>query len=60
MKAQPVKKFDQNNLHRHADFAKPEAVKEQHIPVPATAAASTVSRTESTESFEDFLGGRLA
>ncbi|KAH8170692.1 rad52/22 family double-strand break repair protein [Sarocladium implicatum] len=63
MKAEPVKKFDQNNLHRHADYVRPGATKAEPLvpaaPVPAAPVAMAVTtKTEPSESFEefDFLG----
>lgn len=56
MKAQPVKKFDQQNLHRHADFVKMEEAKQEPVALPVVSVSMT-SRTEPSESFEDFLGG---
>ncbi|OAA57661.1 RAD52 DNA repair protein RADC [Cordyceps fumosorosea ARSEF 2679] len=65
IKAQPVKKFDQDNLHRHSDFVKKD------VPVPAaavvtraagsgsgssSASATAAVKAEALESFEDFLG----
>lgn len=62
MKAEPVKKFDQNNLHRHADFVKTEAAKGAAMPptVPVAPTVAAVSKMEPSESFEefDFLGGK--
>lgn len=62
IKAEPVKRFDQDNLHRHSDFVKRDMVRVEPtiavtkvVPVikaePATAVA---------DSFEDFLGGMLS
>ncbi|RDA93641.1 hypothetical protein CP533_4852, partial [Ophiocordyceps camponoti-saundersi (nom. inval.)] len=65
VKAQPVKRFDQDNLHRHADFAT-EKRKESRIkpepplptPIPQHQQQQQQSKTEmlKAESFEDFLG----
>ncbi|KAH6899901.1 hypothetical protein B0T10DRAFT_469073 [Thelonectria olida] len=60
LKAEPVKKFDQNKLHRHSDFIKQETQK----PAPFTSAAGPVATTTVVkkepagvaDSFEDFLG----
>ncbi|KND89688.1 DNA repair and recombination protein rhm52 [Tolypocladium ophioglossoides CBS 100239] len=52
VKAQPVKRFDQDNLHRHADFVRKDLVK-----VEGTGNAAAVAlKAEPAESFEDFLG----
>lgn len=66
LKAEPVKKFDQDNLHRHADFVKKELVKAERpalqppaAPVSAPVAPS-VKQEVINESFEDFLGGMLS
>ncbi|KAM5352449.1 hypothetical protein ACJ41O_005172 [Fusarium nematophilum] len=55
MKAEPVKKFDQGNLHRHSDYVKPDAVKSEPAPPPATVVKPEPALPMS-ESFEDFLG----
>ncbi|KAK0384915.1 hypothetical protein NLU13_7394 [Sarocladium strictum] len=55
MKAQPVKKFDQQNLHRHADYIKKEVAKDEPVAMPVTA-VGMISRADPSESFEDFLG----
>jgi DNA repair and recombination protein RAD52 len=60
LKAQPVKKFDQNNLHRHSDFVKKEEIQEQPARPTALPVANTASKVEPSESFEDFLGGKSA
>ncbi|PFH58211.1 hypothetical protein XA68_14010 [Ophiocordyceps unilateralis] len=54
VKAHPVKRFDQENLHRHADFAtRKEPVKaEPAVTLPKT----ELLKAEPAESFEDFLG----
>lgn len=58
LKAQPVKKFDQNNLHRHSDFVKKENIQEQQPVIPAPVpTANVVNKLEPADSFEDFLGG---
>lgn len=63
-KAQPVKKFDPNNLHRHADFVKEEPKGDIPVPRPAVAAPQAAvaqpTKVEPSESFEDFLGGMLS
>ncbi|GJN70748.1 DNA repair protein rad52 [Purpureocillium lilacinum] len=64
VKAQPVKKFDQDNLHRHADFVKRESASTSaaltNITAPTaagTTTSTTLPKTEPSESFEeDFLG----
>ncbi|KAM3426248.1 hypothetical protein NHJ13734_009560 [Beauveria thailandica] len=69
LKAQPVKKFAQDNLHRHADFVKKDAPVIYTTPEAATAAsasgsssdpsfasAAAAAKAEASESFEDFLG----
>ncbi|KAL3960686.1 hypothetical protein ACCO45_005803 [Purpureocillium lilacinum] len=64
VKAQPVKKFDQDNLHRHADFVKRESASTSAAPTNITAptaagttTSTTLPKTEPSESFEeDFLG----
>lgn len=59
LKAQPVKKFDQNNLHRHSDFIKKEEEVDQP-PKPITAPpAKPLNLLDPAESFEDLLGGEL-
>ncbi|KAL6866159.1 DNA repair protein rad52 [Amphichorda felina] len=58
-KAQPVKKFDPNNLHRHADFVAKDRVKEEPAPRAAVMAAAP-PKPKPAESFEDFLGGMLS
>jgi DNA repair and recombination protein RAD52 len=72
-KAQPVKKFDPNNLHRHADFVAKEEVKEgppsravvvgpppPPPPPPPPLQQQQQPKAEPSESFEDFLGGMLS
>ncbi|KAF4438490.1 DNA repair and recombination protein RAD52 [Fusarium austroafricanum] len=62
MKAEPVKKFDQGNLHRHADFIKRDPVRPE--PAVATSAAPAAPMVKSepapplpvAESFDDYLG----
>ncbi|KAG5916081.1 hypothetical protein E4U42_007810 [Claviceps africana] len=60
VKAQPVKKFDQDNLHRHADF-----IKRDVNPMPGGSTTVTAAKNangpaavklEPSESFEDYLG----
>ncbi|KHN99403.1 DNA repair and recombination protein rhm52 [Metarhizium album ARSEF 1941] len=59
VKAQPVKKFNQDNLHRHSDFVRKDAsmsgTSATAGPVKNTTAPATLS-VEAAESFEDFLG----
>lgn len=72
LKAQPYKKFDQDNLHRHPDFVKKDAPVTYALPgttgTVATAPggsnssatfalAAAAAKAEASESFEDFLGG---
>lgn len=52
VKAQPIKKFAEDNLHRHADFVKKHLAKAE----PAAGAAAVVPKAEPAESFDDFLG----
>ena len=59
IKAQPVRKFDQNNLHRHSTFIKTEA-KEEPTAVVALPAVTAAQKMDVTESFEDLLGGMLS
>ncbi|KAK7220481.1 hypothetical protein V2G26_008484 [Clonostachys chloroleuca] len=55
VKAEPVRKFDQNNLHRHADFVKKEEVKEQKVSnVPP--APEALPNLPWSDSFEDLIG----
>ncbi|TQV93961.1 RAD52 DNA repair protein RADC [Cordyceps javanica] len=67
IKAQPVKKFDQDNLHRHSDFVKKETPATVMMPAAAAAesdstsassfaSAAAAAKAEASESFEDFLG----
>lgn len=56
IKAQPVKKFAEDNLHRHADFVRQEPPKGEAADVPAVNGV----KVETTESFEDYLGGILS
>lgn len=56
VKAQPVKKFDQDNLHRHADFVRREPEKTETAGIPAL----VPFKLESAESFEDLIGGMLS
>lgn len=71
LKAQPFRKFDQDNLHRHSDFAKKDAPITYAMPDATTAtaksgssagqsfaSAAAAAKAEATESFEDFLGGK--
>lgn len=57
VKAQPIRRFDQDNLHRHSDFVKKELMRvESHsLPPPPVEA-----KTDASESFEDFLGGMFS
>lgn len=56
LKAQPFRKFDQDNLHRHGDFVKKDIVKTEPVSNPVPAAL----KAQASESFEDFLGGMLS
>ncbi|KAI8669299.1 hypothetical protein NCS57_00744500 [Fusarium keratoplasticum] len=61
VKAEPVKKFDQDNLHRHSDFIKRDAPKIEPVaPAPPAAPTTTIVKTEPalpmSESFDDYLG----
>ncbi|TWU79120.1 DNA repair protein rad52 [Metarhizium rileyi] len=59
VKAQPVKKFDQDNLHRHSDFVKKDITMTGTTTTTGTAkhtTGPTTLKVEATESFEDFLG----
>ncbi|KAJ6783637.1 hypothetical protein PWT90_05799 [Aphanocladium album] len=69
LKAQPFRKFDQDHLHRHSDFAKKDAPVTYAMPEAAAAAsgsgsgsgssfasAAAAAKAEASESFEDFLG----
>lgn len=65
VKAEPVKKFDQDNLHRHSDFIKRDAPKIEPVaPAPPAAPTTTIVKTEPalpmSESFDDYLGGILS
>ena len=57
LRAEPVKKFDQDNLHRHHDFVKKELVKAETVP---TSVPTGLKTEPMAESFEDFLGGMLS
>ncbi|KAI6781671.1 Sts1 protein [Emericellopsis cladophorae] len=63
-KAQPVKKFDPNNLHRHSDFKEDvkveEPAKAPAAPAPEIPPLQARPKMEASESFEDFLGGMLS
>lgn len=62
-KAQPVKKFDPKNLHRHADFVTKDEANVELASKAATATtlpAAPQPKIEPSESFEDFLGGMLS
>jgi DNA repair and recombination protein RAD52 len=65
VKAEPVKKFDQDNLHRHSDFIKRDVPKIEPVaPAPPAAPTTTIVKTEPalpmSESFDDYLGGILS
>lgn len=60
VKAQPVKKFDQDNLHRHSDFVKKDSTMTGTAAPTKSAMGPTSLKVEPTESFEDFLGGMLS
>ena len=64
IKAQPVKKFDVENLHRHPDFVKrdvaatgPKVNAPASLPVLDVAASVPGIKFEREESFDDYLGG---
>lgn len=74
LKAHPVKKFDQDNLHRHSDFMRKDLTKIEPIGntnanrntvgngsgnTSITAPSGGV-KPEPIDSFEDFLGGMLS
>jgi DNA repair and recombination protein RAD52 len=64
IKAEPVKKFDQDNLHRHSDFIKRDIARAG--PAAPAPPAAPVVKTEPApplpvaESFDDYLGGILS
>lgn len=64
IKAEPVKRFDPDNLHRHPDFIKRDVVRAG--PAAPAASAAPVVKTEpvpplpAAESFDDYLGGILS
>lgn len=68
VKAQPVRKFDQDNLHRHSDFIKRDVPLPEGPPTGAggrntangSGPAPAVLKLDPTESFEDYLGGMLS
>lgn len=61
IKAQPVKKFDQNNLHRHPTFVKPDVKEEPVAAAPAALpAVAAAQKLDVMDSFEDLLGGMLS
>lgn len=63
VKAQPVKKFDQDNLHRHSGFVRKDASTAGTVAMAGPAKSATgpaALKVEPTESFEDFLGGMLS
>ncbi|KAH7011642.1 hypothetical protein EDB80DRAFT_397443, partial [Ilyonectria destructans] len=62
IKAEPVKRFDQDNLHRHSDFVKRDMVRvEPTIAVTKVVPAIKAEpATAVADSFEDFLGGMLS
>lgn len=60
VKAHPVKKFDQDNLHRHSDFVKRDIVVTGGTAIGAAGKSTNgppaALKLEPTESFEDYLG----
>ncbi|KAG6168885.1 hypothetical protein E4U51_001868 [Claviceps purpurea] len=64
VKAQPVRKFDQDNLHRHSDFIKRDVPLPEGPPTGAGGRntanglepAPAALKLDPTESFEDYLG----
>ncbi|KAF7542949.1 hypothetical protein G7Z17_g11145 [Cylindrodendrum hubeiense] len=60
IKAEPVKRFDQDNLHRHSDFVKRDVVRAAPTTTITMAKAVPAIKAEPaaavTDSFEDFLG----
>ncbi|KAG5961727.1 hypothetical protein E4U58_004123 [Claviceps cyperi] len=64
VKAQPVRKFDQDNLHRHSDFIRRDVPLPEGPPTGAgdrntangPGPAPAVLKLDPTESFEDYLG----
>ncbi|KAK7415375.1 DNA repair protein rad52 [Neonectria punicea] len=58
IKAEPVRKFDQDSLHRHSDFVKQDVPRAEPIAkaAPVTTAIKTEPHPAVSESFEDFLG----
>ncbi|KAK2591023.1 DNA repair protein rad52 [Conoideocrella luteorostrata] len=58
VRAQPVKRFDQDNLHRHSDFVKRDAmVAVETMTGQGTSGSGPAAvKIDPTESFEDFLG----
>lgn len=60
IKANPVRKFDESNLHRHSDFVRHTDTKEP-VSRPVTAMAPPPKpASAAVESFDDFLGGMLS
>lgn len=56
IKAQPVKKFDQDNLHRHSDYAKHVEAKITALKQEQTMAPPPKPAAQVVETFDDFLG----
>ncbi|CAF3563819.1 hypothetical protein SNK03_003523 [Fusarium graminearum] len=62
IKAEPVKKFDQDNLHRHSDFIKRDVARAGPAAAAPAPLAAPVVKTEPApplpvaESFDDYLG----
>ena len=59
IKAQPVKKFAEDNLHRHSDFVKKDITKNEFAGAGNQTDAAAL-KMEPGESFDDYLGGMLS